>query len=128
MAVDLNMNVLIVDDIDAMRRVLRTLLKQLSFRNVDQAGDGSEALAKLYTSDFGLVISDWQMEPMTGIDLVRKIRADAKLKHLPFIMVTAETRKNHLAAATEAGADTTILKPLTAESLKKTLVDVLGNF
>lgn len=128
MAVDLNMNVLIVDDIDAMLRVLRTLLKRLNFRNIDQAGDGGEALAKLRRGDFGLVISDWHMEPMTGIDLVREIRADARLRHLPFVMVTAETRKDRLAAATEAGADTTIGKPVTAESLKKTLVDVLGNF
>jgi two-component system, chemotaxis family, chemotaxis protein CheY len=126
MAVDLNMNVLIVDDIEAMLRVLRTLLKQLNFRNIDQAGDGNEALAKLRTGDFGLVISDWQMQPMTGIDLVREIRADENLKHLPFVMVTAETQKDRLAAA--AGVDTTVIKPLTAESLKKTLVGVLGNF
>jgi len=128
MAVDLNMNVLIVDDIEAMLRVLRTLLKQLNFRNIDQAGDGSEALVKLRSGDFGLVISDWQMEPMTGIDLVREIRADAALKHLPFVMVTAETQKDRLAQAAEAGVDTTMIKPLTAESLKKTLVGVLGNF
>jgi two-component system, chemotaxis family, chemotaxis protein CheY len=128
MAVDLNMSVLIVDDIDAMLRVMRNLLKQLNFRHIDQAVDGSEALAKLRAGDFGLVISDWQMEPMTGIDLVREMRADEKLKHLPFIMVTAETQKGRLAAAKEAGVDTTIVKPLTADSLKKTLVGVLGNF
>lgn len=128
MAVDLNMNVLIVDDIAAMLRVLRHLLKQLNFRNIDQAADGSEALAKLRAGDFGLVISDWQMEPMTGIDLVREMRADKKLKHLPFVMVTAETQKDRLAVAKEAGVDTTIIKPLTADSLRKTLVGVLGNF
>ena len=128
MAVDLNTNVLIVDDIEAMLRVLRNLLKQLNFRNIDQAADGREALAKLRAGDFGLVISDWQMEPMTGIDLVREIRGDNKLKHLPFVMVTAETQKDRLAVAKEAGADTTIIKPLTADSLKKTLVGVLGNF
>lgn len=128
MAVDLNMNVLIVDDIAAMLRVLRHLLKQLNFRNIDQAANGSEALAKLRAGDFGLVISDWQMEPMTGIDLVREMRADKKLKHLPFVMVTAETQKDRLAVAKEAGVDTTIIKPLTADSLRKTLVGVLGNF
>lgn len=128
MAVDLNMNVLIVDDIEAMLRVLRNLLKQLNFRNIDQAANGSEALAKLRAGDFGLVISDWQMEPMTGIDLVREMRADKKLKHLPFVMVTAETQKDRLAVAKEAGVDTTIIKPLTADSLRKTLVGVLGNF
>lgn len=128
MAVDLNMNVLIVDDIEAMLRVLRTLLQQLNFRNIEQAGDGTEALAKLRGGDFGLVISDWQMEPMTGIDLVREIRADDNLKHLPFVMVTAETQKDRLAQAADAGVDTTVLKPLTAESLKKTLVGVLGSF
>ena len=128
MAVDLNMNVLIVDDIEAMLRVLRNLLKQLNFRNIDQAANGSEALAKLRAGDFGLVISDWQMEPMTGIDLVREMRADKKLKHLPFVMVTAETQKDRLAVAKQAGVDTTIIKPLTADSLKRTLVGVLGNF
>lgn len=128
MAVDLNMNVLIVDDIEAMLRVLRNLLKQLNFRNIDQAANGSEALAKLRAGDFGLVISDWQMEPMTGIDLIREMRADKKLKNLPFVMVTAETQKDRLAVAKEAGVDTTIIKPLTADSLKKTLVGVLGNF
>jgi two-component system chemotaxis response regulator CheY len=128
MAVDLNMNVLIVDDIEAMLRVLRNLLKQLNFRNIDQAANGSEALAKLRAGSFGLVISDWQMEPMTGIDLVREMRADKKLKHLPFVMVTAETQKDRLAVAKEAGVDTTIIKPLTADSLRKTLVGVLGNF
>ncbi|MBI2977894.1 MAG: response regulator [Rhodospirillales bacterium] len=128
MAVDLNMNVLIVDDIEAMLRVLRNLLKQLNFRNIDQAANGSEALAKLRAGDFGLVISDWQMEPMTGIDLIREMRADKKLKHLPFVLVTAETQKDRLVAAKEAGVDTTIIKPLTADSLKKTLVGVLGNF
>jgi len=128
MAVDLNMNVLIVDDIEAMLRVLRNLLKQLNFRNIDQAADGSEALAKLRAGDFDLVISDWQMEPMTGIDLVREMRADKKLQHLPFVMVTAETQKDKLTVAKEAGVDTMILKPLTADSLKRTLVGVLGNF
>jgi len=128
MAVDLNMNVLIVDDIEAMLRVLRNLLKQLNFRNIDQAANGSEALAKLRAGDFGLVISDWQMEPMTGIDLVREMRADKKLKHLPFVMVTAETQRDRLAVAKQAGVDTTIIKPLTTDSLRKTLVGVLGNF
>jgi len=128
MAVDLNMNILIVDDIEAMLRVLRNLLKQLNFRNIDQAANGSEALAKLRAGDFGLVISDWQMEPMTGIDLVREMRADKKLKHLPFVMVTAETQKDRLAVAKQAGVDTTIIKPLTTDSLRKTLVGVLGNF
>lgn len=128
MAVDLNMRVLIVDDIEAMLRVLRNLLKQLDFRNIDEAADGGQALAKLRSGDFGLVISDWQMGPMTGLDLVREVRADQALKHLPFVMVTAETQKDKLAEARRAGVDTTIIKPLSAESLKKTLVGVLGNF
>ncbi len=128
MAVDLNMNVLIVDDLEAMLRVLRNLLKQLNFRNIDQASDGREALAKLRAGNFALVISDWQMEPMTGIELVREMRADRKLKHLPFIMVTAETQKDRLAVAKEAGVDTTVIKPLTTDSLRKSLVGVLGNF
>ncbi len=128
MAVDLGMNILIVDDIEAMLRVLRNLLKELKFRNIEQAAEGGEALAKLRAGDFSLVISDWQMEPLDGIDLVREIRADDSLKHLPFVLVTAETQKDRLAAAAEAGVDTTIIKPLTAESLKKSLVGVLGAF
>src|SRR5690606_21028023 len=95
MAVDLNMNVLIVDDYKTMLRIIRNLLKQLGFNNVDEATDGSAALQKLRDKEYGLVISDWNMEPMTGIQLLREVRADAKLKGMPFIMITAERSEEH---------------------------------
>ena len=87
---DRNTNVLIVDDYRTMLRIIRNLLKQLDFNNVDEATDGQEALAKLRAGNFGLVISDWNMAPMTGLDLLKEVRADARLKNLPFIMITAE--------------------------------------
>jgi two-component system chemotaxis response regulator CheY len=128
MAVDLNMNVLVVDDYKTMLRILRNLLKQLNFSNVDEATDGTQALEKLTAGNFGLVISDWNMEPMTGIQLLRKVRADDKLKHIPFIMVTAESKSENVIAAKEAGVSNYIVKPFNAETLKSKLVSVLGDF
>ena len=86
MSVDMNMNVLIVDDYKTMLRIIRNLLKQLGFNNVDEASDGAEALEKLRAKDYGLVISDWNMEPMTGLQLLKECRADGALKELPFII------------------------------------------
>lgn len=128
MAVDLNMNVLIVDDYKTMLRIIRNLLKQLGFNNVDEATDGSAALQKLRDKDYGLVISDWNMEPMTGIQLLREVRADAKLKGMPFIMITAESKTENVIAAKEAGVNNYIVKPFNAATLKTKLVTVLGNF
>tara|TARA_B100000427_G_scaffold228247_1_gene191642 strand:- start:898 stop:1284 length:387 start_codon:yes stop_codon:yes gene_type:complete len=128
MAVDLNMNVLIVDDYQTMLRILRNLLRQLNFKNIDEASDGSEALKKLRSKSFGLVISDWNMEPMTGIQLLREVRADEKLKHIPFIMITAESKSENVIAAKEAGVSNYIVKPFNAETLKGKLVSVLGEF
>ncbi len=128
MAVDLNMNVLVVDDYKTMLRILRNLLKQLNFSNVDEATDGTQALEKLRAGSFGLVISDWNMEPMTGIQLLREVRADDKLKHIPFIMVTAESKSENVIAAKEAGVSNYIVKPFNAETLKSKLVSVLGDF
>ena len=99
MAMDKNTNVLIVDDYKTMLRIIRNLLKQLEFDNVEEATDGSEALAKLRAGNFGLVISDWNMEPMTGLDLLKEVRADARLKNLPFIMITAESKTEYVVAA-----------------------------
>ena len=96
MTVDMNMKVLIVDDYKTMLRILGNLLKQLKFSNIEDAMDGSEALRKLRVDNFGLVISDWNMEPMTGIELLREVRADEKLKHLPFIMITAESKSENV--------------------------------
>ena len=128
MAVDLNMNVLIVDDYQTMLRILRNLLRQLNFKNIDEASDGSEALKKLRAKSFGLVISDWNMEPMTGIQLLREVRADEKLKHIPFVMITAESKSENVIAAKEAGVSNYIVKPFNAETLKGKLTSVLGDF
>jgi two-component system chemotaxis response regulator CheY len=130
MAVDLDMNVLIVDDYKTMLRIIRNLLKQLGFNNVDEASDGSEALQilKAGEKEYGLVISDWNMEPMTGLQLLREVRADAKLKSLPFIMVTAESKSENVIAAKEAGVSNYIVKPFNAETLKSKMASVLGDF
>ena len=128
MAVDLNMNVLIVDDYKTMLRIIRNLLKQLGFNNVDEATDGSAALQKLRDKEYGLVISDWNMEPMTGIQLLREVRADTKLKAMPFIMITAESKTENVIAAKEAGVNNYIVKPFNAATLKTKLVTVLGAF
>ncbi len=128
MAVDMNMKVLIVDDYKTMLRILRNLLRQLNFSNIDEAADGAEALAKLRQDTFGLVISDWNMEPMTGIQLLREVRSDDNLKHLPFIMITAESKSENVIAAKEAGVSNYIVKPFNAETLKTKLVSVLGDF
>lgn len=128
MAVDMNMKILIVDDYKTMLRILRNLLRQLNFNNVEEASDGAEALGKLRQDKFGLVISDWNMEPMTGIQLLREVRADETLKHLPFIMITAESKSENVIAAKEAGVSNYIVKPFNAETLKTKLVSVIGEF
>ena len=128
MSVDMQMNILIVDDYKTMLRIIRNLLKQLGFNNVDEATDGSMALQKLRDKEYGLVISDWNMEPMTGIQLLREVRADAKLKALPFIMITAESKTENVVAAKEAGVNNYIVKPFNAATLKTKLSSVLGQF
>jgi two-component system chemotaxis response regulator CheY len=128
MSVDMQMNILIVDDYKTMLRIIRNLLKQLGFNNVDEATDGSMALQKLRDKDYGLVISDWNMEPMTGIQLLREVRADAKLKALPFIMITAESKTENVIAAKEAGVNNYIVKPFNAATLKTKLATVIGSF
>lgn len=128
MSVDMNMSILIVDDYKTMLRIIRNLLKQLGFSNVDEATDGSMALQRLRDKDYGLVISDWNMEPMTGIQLLREVRADTRLKTLPFIMITAESKTENVIAAKEAGVNNYIVKPFNAATLKIKLSTVLGNF
>jgi two-component system, chemotaxis family, chemotaxis protein CheY len=128
MAVDMNMNILIVDDYKTMLRIIENLLKQLGFKNVHQATDGSMALRVLREGTFGLIISDWNMEPMTGLQLLKEIRADAKLSGIPFIMVTAESKVENVAAAKEAGVNNYIVKPFNAETLKQKIVAVMGPF
>jgi two-component system chemotaxis response regulator CheY len=122
------MPILIVDDYKTMLRIIRNLLKQLGFNNVDEAMDGSSALQKLRAKDYGLVISDWNMEPMSGIDLLKEVRADTKLKAVPFIMITAESKTDNVIAAKEAGVNNYIVKPFNAATLKDKLATVIGNF
>jgi two-component system chemotaxis response regulator CheY len=128
MAVDTNMRVLIVDDYKTMLRIVRNLLKQLGFMNVDEATDGSMALQLLRNQDYGLVISDWNMEPMTGLQLLKEVRADPKLKGIPFIMVTAESKSENVIAAKQAGVSNYVVKPFNAETLKGKMASVLGEF
>ncbi len=128
MAVERNMPVLVVDDYKTMLRIIRNLLNQLRFTNVHEATDGRAALAKLRENKFGLVISDWNMEPMTGLQLLREVRADEKLKEMPFIMITAESKTENVVAAKEAGVSNYIVKPFNAETLKAKLASVLGDF
>ena len=128
MTIDTNMPILIVDDYETMLRVLRNFLLQLNFGNIAEATDGSMALQKLRQQDFGFVISDWNMEPMTGMQLLREVRADDKLKHLPFIMITAESKSENVIAAKQAGVSNYIVKPFSAETLKSKMTSVLGKF
>lgn len=128
MAVDLGIRVLIVDDYKTMLRIIRNLLKQVGFDNVDEASDGSSALTALRANSYGLVISDWNMEPMTGLQLLKEVRADTKLSQIPFIMITAESKTENVIAAKQAGVSNYIVKPFNAETLKAKLQSVLGTF
>ena len=128
MAVDMNMNILIVDDYKTMLRIIENLLKQLGFKNVVQATDGTMALHVMRETPINLIISDWNMEPMTGLQLLKEVRADAALKGIPFIMVTAESKVENVAAAKEAGVNNYIVKPFNAETLKQKITAVLGAF
>lgn len=118
MSLDLSISVLVVDDYKTMIRIIKNLLKQIGFSDVDDASDGTEALAKLKEKNYGLVISDWNMEPMTGYELLQKVRADEALKDIPFIMVTAEAKSENVVAAKEAGVNNYIVKPFNAQTLK----------
>ncbi|CAN1537721.1 CheY FOG, CheY-like receiver [Caulobacteraceae bacterium] len=128
MAVDMNAPILVVDDYQTMVRIIRNLLKQLGFENVDEAADGREALGKMRTRKYGLVISDWNMEPMTGFELLREVRADEILRPTPFIMVTAESKTENVIAAKKAGVNNYIVKPFNAQTLKAKVASVLGDF
>lgn len=112
---------LVVDDFSTMRRIVRNLLKELGYGNVDEAEDGVMALHKLRTGEFNFVVSDWNMPNMTGIDLLKEIRADGVLKHLPVLMVTAEARKENIIEAAQAGANGYVVKPFTAATLEEKL-------
>ena len=118
---DPNMKILVVDDFSTMRRIVRNLLKELGFTNVHEAEDGIDALKKLRAETFDFVVSDWNMPNMTGIDLLREIRKDPTLKHLPVLMVTAEAKKENIIEAAQAGASGYVVKPFTAITLDEKL-------
>jgi two-component system, chemotaxis family, chemotaxis protein CheY len=118
MALDPSMSVLVVDDFATMIRIIRNLLRQLGFSDIDDASDGAAALAKMHSKRYGLIISDWNMEPMTGYDLLLKMRADPGLGQTPFIMVTAESKTDNVIAAKKAGVNNYIVKPFNAQTLK----------
>ena len=125
MAIDHSIPVLVVDDYSTMVRIVRNLLKQLGFVDIDDAGDGKAALIKLRGRKYGLVISDWNMEPMTGYDLLKEVRADPTLARTPFIMVTAESKNDNVIAAKKAGVSNYIVKPFNAQTLKSKIDAVL---
>ena len=126
MAVNLSMPVLIVDDYKTMIRIIRNLLKQLGFSDVDDAADGTEALGKMRQKSYGLIISDWNMEPMTGYELLKEVRTDEGLARTPFIMVTAESKTENVIAAKKAGVKNYIVKPFNAATLKSKIDAVFG--
>jgi two-component system chemotaxis response regulator CheY len=117
MAVDLSMPILVVDDYNTMIRIIRNLLKQIGFNDVDEAVDGSAALGKMREKRYSLIISDWNMEPMTGYELLKEVRQDPGLAKTPFIMVTAESKTDHVIAAKKAGVNNYIVKPFNAQTL-----------
>ena len=126
MSFDVSMPILVVDDYATMIRILRNLLKQLGFENVDDASDGSSALVKMHGKKYGLVISDWNMEPMTGYDLLKEVRANPELSQTPFIMITAESKTENVIAAKKAGVGNYIVKPFNSATLKTKIDAVFG--
>jgi two-component system chemotaxis response regulator CheY len=128
MSVDKNLPILIVDDYKTMLRIIRNLLKQVGFENVEEATDGTMAIEKMKEKTFELIISDWNMEPMSGFDLLKHVRAHETYKDTPFILITAESKTENVVAAKQAGVSNYIVKPFNAETLKTKLVTVLGAF
>lgn len=124
MALDPSMPILVVDDYQTMVRIIRNLLKQLGFENVDDASDGNSAIAKMRDKKYGLVISDWNMEPMTGFELLRQVRNEEEIAATPFIMVTAESKTENVIAAKKAGVNNYIVKPFNAQTLKSKIESV----
>ncbi len=124
----MQMPVLIVDDYKTMLRIVKSLLKRVGFENVDEAADGTEAFNKMKEKKYGLVISDWNMEPVTGMDLLKQVRGDGSMKDTPFIMITAESKAETVITTKEAGVCNYIVKPFNAKTLKQKLTAVLGDF
>lgn len=128
MAVDKNMRILVVDDFQTMRRIIINLLKQLGFNNTSEADDGTTGWDKVTQEKFDLIISDWNMPKMTGIDFLKKVRSSDQFKTIPFIMVTAEGKRENVIAAVQAGVSNYIVKPFNAATLKEKMVKVIGDF
>lgn len=127
--VDFNMNILVIDDFKTMRRIVVNLMLQLGFKNIDEAADGESALKKMEEKTYQLIISDWNMEPMSGFELLQRIRASTTpIRTVPFIMVTAESKPENIIKAKQAGVNNYIVKPFNGETLKAKLAAVLGNF
>ena len=126
MSLNKNMRVVIVDDYNTMLRILRNLLRQLEINNVEEATDGDTAFQLIQKVTPDLIISDWNMTPVTGLDLLRRVRGDAKLKHIPFIMVTAESKTENVIAAKQAGVSNYIVKPFNADTLRAKIASVCG--
>ena len=126
MAADKSMNVLVVDDYKSMVRIVRGMLNQLGFVNVDDAPDGAAAMAMLKEKDYGLVLSDWNMQPVTGLELLKQVRAEERTKKTPFVMVTAEAKVENVIAARQAGVNNYVIKPFTLAVLKQKLTSVVG--
>ncbi len=124
---DPNTKFLVVDDFPTMRRIIRNLLKELGFSNVEEAEDGVAALAKLKGGDIQFVVSDWNMPNMTGLEMLKQMRSDDQLKHLPLLMVTAEAKKENIIAAAQAGASGYVVKPFTAATLDEKLKKIFAN-
>jgi two-component system chemotaxis response regulator CheY len=126
MALDKDMPILVVDDYKTMLRIIRNLLKQIDFNNIEEATDGCMALKMLKDKRYGVVISDWNMQPMTGLELLRAVRGDGELSRTPFIMITAESKTENVVAAKAAGVNNYIVKPFNAETLNQKIESVLG--
>ena len=124
---DLNMNILIVDDFATMRRILRNVLKQVGFSSIKEADDGKTALKELKKEKYDLVLCDWNMPEMSGLELLKEVRSDDELKDMPFVMVTAEAQKDNILEAVKAGVSNYVVKPFTAETIGEKLKKVFGD-
>ena len=127
MAIDFSKPVLVVDDYGTMVRIIRNLLKQIGFTTIDDANDGASALTKMRETKYGLVISDWNMTPMTGYELLQQVRSDPGLERTPFIMITAETKSDNVIAAKQAGVSNYIVKPFNADTLRSKIEAVFAH-
>ncbi len=125
--IDTGIKVLVVDDMSTMRRIVKNVLRQIGFSDIVEAENGQDALTKLKAGGFGLVVSDWNMPVMQGIELLRAVRADTELKTIPFLMVTAEAQKENLIEAVQAGVSNYVVKPFTAEVLQGKLEKIFAN-